>query len=232
MIALRRILRDQNALSRAEISIRVLVAVALSGAVIVLSRFPHDDAFIHMRIARNLASGGGPFFNAGERVMGGSSPLWMLIVSGLFRVTKHDTLGLIVALECVLIVALWIATEAWLALSAGGRSLWTGVLSLALVTGLVLPSAGFLMEAPLALLLAVIGALALVRGRPAAGGVALGLAVAARYEMGLLVAVSWLASPNFRSRAGFLAGLLPGTNRRSHLPLALLPYTHPEHDTR
>src|SRR5437867_1649073 len=37
-----------------------------------------EDAYITYRFARNLALGLGPVFNPGERVMGFTTPLWMV----------------------------------------------------------------------------------------------------------------------------------------------------------
>ncbi len=42
-----------------------------------------DDAFIHLRIARNLVRHGSAFFNPGERIMVTSSPLWTVLLAGL-----------------------------------------------------------------------------------------------------------------------------------------------------
>src|ERR1700712_1724280 len=52
-----------------------------------LSMLVYDDAFIHLRIARNLALTGRAFWNPGERVMATSSPAWtiLLAVSGMWK---------------------------------------------------------------------------------------------------------------------------------------------------
>lgn len=42
-----------------------------------------DDAYITYRYARNLLSGYGPVFNAGERVLGITTPLYMMLISAL-----------------------------------------------------------------------------------------------------------------------------------------------------
>lgn len=52
-------------------------------------RFLQDDAFIFFRYAQNLVDGHGPVWNAGERVEGYTSFLWMLVVSGLLLVHAH-----------------------------------------------------------------------------------------------------------------------------------------------
>ena len=45
--------------------------------------FPLDDSWIHMQIARNLSSGNGMYFNAGEPVSASSAPLWTVLLAGL-----------------------------------------------------------------------------------------------------------------------------------------------------
>ena len=46
-----------------------------------------DDAYITFRYARNLAAGTGLVYNAGERVLGTSAPLFAVILAALTRVT-------------------------------------------------------------------------------------------------------------------------------------------------
>jgi hypothetical protein len=43
-----------------------------------------DDSWIHMVFARNLASGNGFSFNAGEPVSGATSPLWVFLMAAVF----------------------------------------------------------------------------------------------------------------------------------------------------
>jgi hypothetical protein len=45
-----------------------------------------DDSYITFRYAENLANGQGVVFNPGERVEGYTNFLWMLLLSGLFRI--------------------------------------------------------------------------------------------------------------------------------------------------
>ncbi len=47
---------------------------------------PFDDAFIHMRISRNFAELGLPYFNINDPVMGSSSHTWILLLSTLFSI--------------------------------------------------------------------------------------------------------------------------------------------------
>jgi hypothetical protein len=46
-----------------------------------------DDAYITFRYARNLAEGAGLVYNAGERVLGTSAPLFAVLLAGLHRLT-------------------------------------------------------------------------------------------------------------------------------------------------
>ena len=47
--------------------------------------YAYDDAYIHIRIARNLASVGVPYFNVDEPVMASSSTGWTLFLAFLFK---------------------------------------------------------------------------------------------------------------------------------------------------
>jgi len=184
-------------------------SVCLWIAVIALSRFPFDDSYIHMRIARNLAFQGVPFFNPAERVMGGSSPLWLLIVAGLFRVIGHPAPAAVIALECGIATALIITFDAWLRDVLERASAWITLVAIGIVAGLVLPAIGFLMETGLAVLLGVSGALALAKNRPVVAGLLLGLALMTRYEMAIFAGIVFLLTPTFRAKQRFLFGFLP-----------------------
>jgi hypothetical protein len=48
-----------------------------------------DDSYIHLRIARNLIASGHAYFNADERVMVTSSPLWTIILAISALVFRH-----------------------------------------------------------------------------------------------------------------------------------------------
>jgi len=50
-----------------------------------------DDAYIHMRVAAHLAAGQGMAFNAGQPIYVSTSPLWVLLLSGI-RLATHDVL--------------------------------------------------------------------------------------------------------------------------------------------
>ena len=61
------------------------VILAIGAAHIVYLWFVCDDAYISYRYAANLAHGFGPVFNAGERVEGYSSFLWMILGATIIR---------------------------------------------------------------------------------------------------------------------------------------------------
>jgi hypothetical protein len=66
---------------RSEVALLIL-ALALAAHLIPGPR-TIDDAYITYRYARNLLSGYGPVFNPGERVLGTTTPLYMLLLSAL-----------------------------------------------------------------------------------------------------------------------------------------------------
>ncbi len=66
----------------------ILLALLLAGLHVLAAKrvagtagFPLDDAWIHARLARSLAEGGGFTFNASEPAAVSSAPLWTLLVS-------------------------------------------------------------------------------------------------------------------------------------------------------
>src|SRR5262245_28589405 len=64
--------------------IAFMAIIYLLWYVFAYSRYPADDAYIHMRIARNFATHGVPYFNIDQPVSGSSSLLWLVLLSGLF----------------------------------------------------------------------------------------------------------------------------------------------------
>src|SRR5688500_739346 len=44
-------------------------------------RWMSDDGFINLRVVRQITSGNGPVFNAGERVEASTSPLWTAVLT-------------------------------------------------------------------------------------------------------------------------------------------------------
>lgn len=157
--------------------------------------FPLDDSWIHLQIARNVASGQGWSYNPGEPTGASTSPLWVMVLALLFWLPGDVTvwvkaLGGLLYLANVLLVADLACRltrdrrMAWLAglLTAWGPTLVWGGLS------------G--MEVHLYLLLTLLGLRAAVvagdEQRPGyAATVWLGLAGWARPELWALLPVAW-----------------------------------------
>lgn len=70
----------------------VAVALAARLADLFWANATIDDAYITMRVARNLATGGGMVFNSGEHVQASSSPLWVLIMAGCWKLWGEGAL--------------------------------------------------------------------------------------------------------------------------------------------
>lgn len=190
-----------------EMLTRSTLAAALVAAVVVLSAYPFDDAFIHLRLARNLAFHGEPYFNLADPVMSGSSLLWMLWLAAGFRVSGRASAGVAVVTECLVVIALFLASEGFLAYGKG-RS-WVTLAAAFGVTALALPSAGGLMETPLAVAFLLGGLWAFRSDRFQLAGVLLGLAGATRFEMVLSAFGAFVVAPGWKRRFRLLAGAGP-----------------------
>jgi hypothetical protein len=162
----------------------VRCAVALG-----LGFHPFDDTFITFRYALNLASGQGFVYNAGERVLGTTTPLWALLLAG-FR-----WLGAPIPAVAFGLALIADAVSALLILRLLDHlgfprrvALGAAVLFLALFDDLSIARSG--MEASLFVLLALAALTATTEGRLALAGLAAGLACLTRPEgMALLPVV-------------------------------------------
>lgn len=102
---------------------------------------PLDDAWIHFRIAENLAAGLGFSFNPGEPTSASTSPAWTLLLSATYLITGQflvPALALGIAFFLLTNVAIYYLAllakpDRWLALLAAvfcattGRWLWAGL---------------------------------------------------------------------------------------------------------
>ena len=160
---------------------------------------PLDDSWIHLQLARNVATGGGFGINRGEAVTASTAPLWSVALAGLLAVgvpglAAAKTLGL----TC------WAATGLVTRRLAGAIGLGPG---LAWGAGLAVVGLSRLvwgalsgMEVPMATLCVAAGAWAVARGRPVLGGAGLGVATLVRPEAGLLVGLHVLGAAGWRER--------------------------------
>ena len=180
-----------------------------------------DDTFIHLQFSKNLITGHGFSFNAGEPTYGATSPLWVFLLAAAGLVvpgagqTPADA-SFVPALACA---AKWFGAAATvlsvILLARIGRTLeWSANLSL--VPAALLAAHAWSarwaisgMETPLVLFLVVASfhalARALLRGASAwPAGILLGLATLARPEcwilIGLALVAVWTGIPARRAR--------------------------------
>ena len=177
----------------------ILVAALVALVSIRLLPFAEDDAYIHFRIAENLAEHGKPYFNPDECVMATSSLVWTCVLTSLTFIPLPLPL-----LACLLNAGLTVI-GAWLWAGLLCKTLenplpfWAIWLFRLLYIGLLLPSSAGLMETPLAMLLMAWSCLLLVNDR-CAGWVALAVAIFTRLEFVVLVPL--FAVPLFLARKG------------------------------
>jgi hypothetical protein len=165
----------------------VLLCAALAWP---LRHYVTDDTFIHLQYARHVAHGEGFVFNAGERVYGSTSPLWVLLLAdaiamGLDGLKASKLLGAAGLLASLLLWSRLVrrtVTSPWLRVCS--TLAWAGHAWL-----LRWSLSG--METPLAVALVLGGMVAFTASepwgeRPAVAGVLWALAALARPECVLL----------------------------------------------
>ena len=158
---------------------------------------PLDDGWIHLRLARNLATGGGFGINRGEPVAASTAPLWTGALAGLFLVGVPGLAG-----AKALGLACGAATGFVTRRLAGTAGLpptlaWGAGLSVVVLSRLVWGQLSG-MEVPLAALCVAAGAWAVAADRPGLGAAGLGLAALARPEAGLLAGLHALGGGRWR----------------------------------
>ncbi len=123
-------------------SVVCLATVTRLGALFY-SRFVLDDAYITLRVARNIAAGNGFVYNVGEHVQACSSPLWGVITAALWLAFKNHALlvaqsigGLCDALVAGLITLLLAPTNATRAAGAQRTSTYGALLAGCFYAGL------------------------------------------------------------------------------------------------
>jgi len=81
-------------LKRTEYFLFFLIFLGFVGRIcwIVFTKFIEEDAFITFRIAKNLAEGAGFVYNSGERVLGTTTPLYTLLISGWIKAISADVI--------------------------------------------------------------------------------------------------------------------------------------------
>jgi hypothetical protein len=173
------------------LAVAALVATSAAATFWLCRGLRHDDAFITFVYARHLGAGEGFVFNLGERVLGATSPLHVLLLALVYRVAGDVLPTAAIALGAAAlslqglmlysmarrfspVLALLLGLLAWAGL-AGGHT-W-----LALETNLFV-----------ALVLATLRAHQL--GHPLLCGLCLGLTILCRYDGVLLIPVLLIES--------------------------------------
>jgi hypothetical protein len=179
-------------------------------ALFVLSRltmFAADDAFIHRRIAEHLLHTGHAYFNANERVMVTSSPVWTVLLA-LLSATHHAE-GCVVVFESMCLAAASTLAMLLALAAAAEQPAWLRNLIAAaavLTTFAVLLESGVQqMETPLAFAL-LLGGLWLLDVGSEAWLAILVVAANTRYEINLLLPVAVLAAVLLRRMTWKAAG--------------------------
>jgi hypothetical protein len=197
--------------SRGGHTVALAAIAALAMAHLLPFRFYlTDDTFIHLQFAKNLLAGHGFSFHAGEPTYGATSPLWVLLLAavGFFVPGAAQTPADASAVPALAWAAKGVGAAATLCsvllMPRIGRALgWSPWLSLA--PAALLAAHGWAarwaisgMETPLALFLVVAALHALARtlvhgARAWPAGILLGLAVLARPECWILLALALVA---------------------------------------
>jgi hypothetical protein len=158
--------------------------------------FPLDDSWIHLQIARNLASGQGWSFNPGEPTGGATSPLWILFIAPLFYLGGDVTIW-VKALGAVLFIANVLLVADVARLATGDRRVGLAAGALAALQPALIWTAFSGMETTLYLLLFLLSLRSLIlverRGRRSAYASTAWLALAgwARPELWALLPLLW-----------------------------------------
>lgn len=141
---------------RSQVWRRALGLVALFGLLLIphlgLQNYVYDDAYIHLRLAMHLVQNGHPYFNPGEAVNAGSSPVWTVIVAGILLLSAFHPVGL--AALGALISTFGVVAFVYLVNGEFHLSWMERIVLGAVYLAITLPSSIGWMETPLALLVA------------------------------------------------------------------------------
>src|SRR5512145_1366375 len=80
--------RKERPLKRAVL----VAAIALYATFVIRTSWVSDDAFITLRVVDNAVHGFGPRWNVDERVQAFTHPLWFLVLTAAYAVTREPYL--------------------------------------------------------------------------------------------------------------------------------------------
>ena len=97
-------------------SIMVLAAMVLFAVVLLRRAWLSDDAFITLRTVDNFVNGYGLTWNPGERVQSYTHPLWMLLLTSVYTLTREPVyttlfLGVAISLAAAVLFSLRVASS-------------------------------------------------------------------------------------------------------------------------
>jgi hypothetical protein len=169
----------------------LIVAGLLIWIHIRLYSYAFDDAYIHLRVARNLVETGFPYYNTNEMVKVSTSSgwtIWLAMLFGFARLIRmEDNLPLILGVlnAGISLCGMMVFTAVVESLLKARLSLSSKLLFQLSFLALILPSSVGLMETPLALLVVALGVYYLLQAKPI-GCTLLGLAINVRLELCLV----------------------------------------------
>lgn len=138
-----------------------LALLSVFGLVLIRTAWMSDDAYITLRVVDNFVNGYGPVWNTDERVQAYTHPLWMLLLTAFYAITREEYLTTL-------------AISIVLSLSAVGLVLWqadTRLRSALFLGAVLISSKAFVdystsgLENPLTHLLIAVFAILLLRQR-------------------------------------------------------------------
>lgn len=191
-------------------------AAAVAALAIALRLIPGpkigDDAYITFQYVRNLTSGLGFVYNPGEHVLGTTTPLYTLLLSGLFLLLGR--LGVSIIALSYALNALLDGANALLIAHLGHRLTGSRAVGLACAAVWALSSVGIAvslsgMETPLYVLLILATLLLFLSGRTLPAAFTCSLAVLTRPD-GLLLALVLLGFLALRETRKFPLALIVG----------------------
>jgi hypothetical protein len=187
--------------------IAFIAIVYLAWYVVAFSRYPADDAYIHMRIARNFVTHGVPYFNIDQPVSGSSSLLWLILLSGLFAVfgpkPEVALIPSIVSVVGIFILGTAIISKRYPLLAA---LIWSFLLTVCTV----IASAAALMETPLAICLWLLSLRYLERAAYGRASLYAALACITRYEFVVWLMLVFVYTPQLKLMPRlFLGAIVP-----------------------
>lgn len=184
----------------------VLAIVYFLYFILKFSIFVIDDAYIHLRIARNIALFGKPFFNLDEKVMGSTPHLWINLIALIFRISGI-TPSFVPYLSWIFTVGAFLCLVNLLA--SRFKPIRAELFAFLITAVFLLPSSAGLMETPMAIFIILLAACFFRKGQAAWAGFFAGLSILVRLEFCVFVFVGFFLMDSRMRRSYLMALALP-----------------------